>query len=361
MKLLMTLAVGFSLLPAAADAGKIKFQTGTPDIKSAGKMAFGPDGVLFVGDTQNAAIYAFDTGEPSSSKPAAVNVKNIAGKIAAAIGAEAGDILINDVAVNPQTGTVYLSVSRGRGPKGTPAILRVRADGKLSTLSLKKSKYAKTTLANAPKPGGFGRRNRRAQSITDLAFIDGKLIVAGLSNEEFASKLRVIPVPFDDPNRGASVEIYHGAHGGFETRSPVRTFVPYIIDGKPHVVAGYTCTPLVTFPITNLKDGKKFQGRTVAELGNRNTPLDIIAYKKGGKNYLLMANDRRGVMKINAENIGTVKGITKRVARGGKSGLKYDTIENLKGVTQLDKLSDTQAVILVRGSDGYDLKTIELP
>lgn len=361
MRLLMTLAVSLPMvLLGAADAAKMKLKTGTPDIKSAGKLAFGPDGLLFVGDTQNAAIYAFDTGEPSTSaKRAAVNVAGIDKKIAAALGAETGDILINDVKVNPKTGTVYLSVSRGRGPHGTPAILRVGADGKLSSLSLKKARYAKAALPNAPKPGGTGRRNRRAQSITDLAVIDNNLIVAGLSNEEFASKLRVIPIPFDDPSRGASVEIFHGSHGRLETRSPVRTFVPYIIDGKPHVVAGYTCTPLVTFPIGNLKDGKKFQGKTVAELGNHNTPLDIITYKKGGKDYFLTANDRRGVMKIAADNISKIQAIKKRVR--DTAGLKYETVAGLKGVVQLDKLSDTQAVILVKGKGGYDLKTIDLP
>ena len=34
------------------------------------------------------------------------------------------------------------------------------------------------------------------QTITHMAFIDGKLYVSGLSNEEFASKMRVIPYPF---------------------------------------------------------------------------------------------------------------------------------------------------------------------
>ena len=74
-------------------------------------------------------------------------------------------------------------------------------------------------------------------SITDIAFVKGKVVVAGLSNEEFASKLRVLDYPFKNSNAGASVEIFHGAHGRFETRSPIRTFIPYEIDGRPHIVA----------------------------------------------------------------------------------------------------------------------------
>ena len=41
----------------------------------------------------------------------------------------------------------------------------------------------------------------------------GKVYVAGLSNEQFASTLRAIPFPFTEADKGTSVEIYHGAHG----------------------------------------------------------------------------------------------------------------------------------------------------
>ena len=75
------------------------------------------------------------------------------------------------------------------------------------------------------------------QTITHMAFTDGKLYVSGLSSEEFASRMRVIPYPFKSADNGASVEIYHGSHGQLETFSPVFTFVPYTIDGVPSIVA----------------------------------------------------------------------------------------------------------------------------
>jgi hypothetical protein len=52
------------------------------------------------------------------------------------------------------------------------------------------------------------------------------------------------------------------------------------------------------FPLASLKPGAKVTGTTIAELGNRNRPLDMIVYQKGGQDYLLMANNSRGVMKI---------------------------------------------------------------
>src|ERR1051325_5328900 len=327
---------------------------GPMDIKQAGPLAFGPDGVLFVGDNQQGAIYALATGDVSGdASKVSVNVKGIDKQIAAMLGTVASDILINDIAANPASGNVYLSISRGRGNNSAPAIVRVDGAGKLSEVKLSGAPFSKAMLSNV------AAGNQRAQAITDLAYENGKVIVAGLSNEEFSSKLRTLDFPFGKSD-GASVEIYHGNHGRLETRSPVRTFVTLDIAGSPNVLAAYTCTPLVTFPIAELKGGAKVTGKTVAELGNMNTPLDMIEYKKDGKDYLLVANTARGVMKVSMEQIGSVPAIIARV--GGMAGLKYETIDSLKNVRQLDKLNEQNAVLLV-AADGAEaeLKTIALP
>ncbi len=112
--------------------------------------------------------------------------------------------------------------------------------------------------------GGGRGRPLRVQAITDLAYVAGKVIVAGLSNEEFASNLRSIRFPFTEADAGTSVEIYHGNHGQWETRAPVRSFVPFEIKTEPHLLAAYTCTPLVTFPLADLmKSGTKVVGTTM--------------------------------------------------------------------------------------------------
>lgn len=149
------------------------------------------------------------------------------------------------------------------------------------------------------------------------------------------------------------------AHGKFEDTAVVRTFLPINIDGEASLLAGFTCTPLVKFPVNSLKPGEKTRGTTVAELGNRNQPLDMIVYKKDGKDYLLMANSARGVMKITAEGITKNPGITEPV-RGatGIAGQTYETIKELEGVVQLDKLNSTHAVIV---TNSFELRTIALP
>ena len=82
----------------------------------------------------------------------------------------------------------------------------------------------------------------------------------------------------------------------------------YRIGNEPYMLAAYTCTPLVKVPVSELKAGAHIKGTTIAELGNHNQPLDMIVYQKDGKDYLLMTNSSRGVMKIPTEGAGAPRG-----------------------------------------------------
>ena len=282
------------------------------------------------------------------------------------LGTTADDILINDLAVNPDSGNIYLSVSRGRGPDAQPVILKVAGDGQLSQVSLDNVTFAKAELPNAPAAAasvGGARRGRarspRAESITDMAFADGQLIIAGLSNEEFASKLRTVPYPFKEVSGGTSIEIYHGSHAAFETRSPVRTFATYKIGNEVNLLAAYTCTPLVKIPISKLKGSEKVMGDTVAELGAGNQPIDMIVYQKDGKDFVLMSNSTHGVMKVALDNVASVE-LIKEPVRGTK-GLAFEKISPTRNV-QLDRLNATQAVMLAaQDGGGMKLSTMDLP
>jgi hypothetical protein len=232
-------------------------------------------------------------------------------------------------------------------------ILRVGPEGTLEELPLENIRFAKAEIPNAGQ-------SPRAESITDLAYVDGRLFLAGISNEEFSSRLISIPFPFSGPADAAAIEIYHGAHGRFETKAPVRTFVATKINNEPTLLAAYTCTPLVKVPVADLKPGAHIKGTTIAELGNRNRPLDMIAYQKDGKDFLLLANSARGVMKIPTEGAAGAPGINAPVQ--GTKGLGYETIASLKGVMELDQLDARRALILVRDDSGtLNLETIDLP
>jgi hypothetical protein len=86
----------------------------------------------------------------------------------------------------------------------------------------------------------------------------------------------------------SAIEIFHAAHGRDEDYAAVRAFVPFTIGGEPHLLAGFTCTPLVKYPLADLQPGAKVKGTSVIELGNGNTPRDMFVYEKNGKQYILM-------------------------------------------------------------------------
>jgi hypothetical protein len=334
-----------------------------PGLQSIGPLAFGPDGVLFAADRQAAAIYAIELGaQATGGAPGAKDVTGIDQQIASILGTDAKEIQVTDLAVHPKTNNAFISVMRGAGAEAKPALLRVDGAGKVTVVALDGVKMSRAALPNAPNAAAPGQqRNPRMESITDMAFVDGKLVVAGLSNEEFASKLRTIAYPFAAVDPGTSVEIYHGNHGAFETRSPVISFVPYKVNNTPHLIAGYTCTPLVTFPVSSLAPGAKVMGTTIAELGNRNRPTDMIVYSKGGKDYLLIANTSRGVMKVPTAGFANAPGITARVA-SETGGVGFEPVASLKGVEQLDRLDAQRALVLARGESGaLSLQAVALP
>jgi hypothetical protein len=336
-------------------------------LKSAGPLAFGPNGILFVADTKAAAIVAIDTGDTKAAVDGKlIKVEGINQKVAALLGTAADQILINDMVVNPLSRNAYLAVARGRGPDATAVLVRVKVDSQLELFALEKVKSSRGELPDAPVEALSGQNvrqsNPRQESITDIAFLEDRLLIAGLSNEEFSSTLRAIPFPFKTVGKGTSVEIYHGAHGKFETRSPIRTFVPFKVGNEPSLLAAYTCTPLVQFPIKELQPGAKIKGKTVAELGNRNRPIDMIVYQKDGKDYLLLANNSRGIMKITTDSIEQTDSITDPVRDGGKKGLSYETIEAWKGVDQLDRFDKQHAAVLRRGEGGaLNLESLAFP
>lgn len=324
--------------------------TGKAELKSAGALAIGPNGVLFVGDSVGAAVYALEMTDRASGKKAGpLEVTGIGEKIAAMLGTSADQIAINDMVVNTARESVYISVSRGRGADAVPVIVRVDAAGKLTEVSLENIKHASVNLPDGPQAD-----RQRRDTITSIKYVNGKVLVAGLSNEEFSSSLRSITYPFESYTKPAGIEIFHGNHGKFETNSPVRTFVPY----KNDILAAYTCTPLVKIPVSALKAGSKVKGVTIAELGAGNRPLDMIVYANGGKDFVLMANSSRGVMKLSLDNLDTYQPITSRT---DIAGVPYETIASLKGVQQLDKINDVSALVLITSGTSVDLRTIALP
>lgn len=331
---------------------------GPVELQSVGPMTFATSGVLLVGDPKAATVYAIAT-EDQGKSDGGPSIDDLQAAIKSSLGID-GNVELGELAVNPDSGNTYVSIKAG----GQVHLVKINADGEIAKVNLDKVHHASKVLPNAPEDKDVtsrGRtRNARNSSITDLAFFDGKVMVTGLAAGDSPSRVIEFPFPFAENSVATSVDIFHAAHGRVEDAT-IQTFLPMVVDGEPSLLAGFTCTPLVRFPVSDLDGSEKIRGTTVAELGNRNQPLDMVVYEKDGKTSILMSNSARGMMKISAEGIGEREGLTNPVRGGGTAGQPFETVESLSGVKQMDKLDAAHAVAIIDDNGTLALRTIELP
>ncbi len=358
--LLVTLSLAApAALPAEASAPA---KEPSPGPASVGAMAFAPDGALLVADSKTAAIFSLrvtDEGTPSPSSDRLV-IEEVDAKIAALLGVTPRDVLVNDMAVHPSSRAIYLSLSRGKGEDALPAIARVGHGGEVSLLDLAAATQAHMSIHKAPAEDATDRRGRslRAWAITDLELDGNNLYVAGLSNEEFASTLRTLSYPFGTQTT-SSVEIFHGAHGRFETHAPIRSLLAIRLEGKKHLLAGYTCTPLVSLPVAELADGSHVKGKTVAELGNRNTPVDMLRVEKDGKEWVVVINSTRAGMRIDPADIAKTGSLSEKV-EDVTAGVPFVPLA-LGGVQRIADLDAERLVTLRRVASNGSLALTSWP
>jgi hypothetical protein len=355
-------------------------QRGSVELRSAGPITFGPDGVLFVADNAAATIHAIevaDGGAASAAEP--FDLEHVDERVASYLGAAVGDVAIHDLAVHPATHEVYLSVRRGHGDDARAVLVRIDGvDGAVSEVDLVDVPTASVRLDDAPEEADdrsdvtlptdgsgeeltFGdrtirilKRPIRMATVTDLAVTGDALLVAGLSNEEFASKLRRIPLPFGSDVQANNLEIFHVSHGQWETAAPIRTFVPY--EGGRSILASYTCTPVVHFALDGVEPDTKIVGRTVAELGAMNQPLDMVSCTIGGAEHVLVANSSHGLIKIATHDIDDQAGLTEPKEPVGVPR----EVEDLQGIVKLENLDGSHVLALqVDAAGGQHLRSLK--
>jgi hypothetical protein len=362
------LALAAALLLASPLAAAVSAGAGAPPVASFSALAFAPDGTLFVGDARAGALLALDLGErPRKAEAAAVELADVEAKLAALLGTTAADVLVHDLAVDPIAHDVYVAVSRNRGKWAlewnlpndlgdASELVRLRADGRLEGVDLGGVKWSRVEL---PKPVAPGTKHPwkegtdlRTEAITDLAWDDGTLWVAGLSNEEFSSAIWRVAYPFSAaPVAITTVENYHVAHGKWETEAPVRTLVPLEIGGKKHLVAAYLCTPLVLFETASLVDGAHVRGRTVAEFGSGNYPLDIVQVANSRGRRLMLANSNLPLLVVDVAELERFEGALAAPVESYTAGVPAQYRAS-SGIQQLDLIGGRILLMLKRTPRG---------
>ena len=371
---LLAVTVYFSQAPSAdaitkdSDTIMANVQEGDTDIARIGRMSFAPNGVLLVADIGSASIVAIDTGDAGPVKKLKERVNDVDKKIGAALGTDKEGIRIADMAVNPASGKIYVSVQRKAD--GLNAIIIFDENGTLSPLDLKKARYVRVSLPVADQ--------KTISNISGVEFSNGRVLAAGQSNEEFSSKIYSLPLPLTHGKSGEvySTETYHVAHGRWETRAPIQSFIPYEEEGEDYIVGSFACTPIAKFKISDIKKDAPIKGTSVVELGSGNRPMDMFTYEKNGKKWLITNTDRFhherrplgpsqywGVRvdmsylqadKINEEAVRRV--ITEK---SGPNGI--EVVDALFFAKHVAKLNNDEMVILRDNKGALDLELSKLP
>ena len=338
------------LVMVTVSAREPGMKKGTPDIVSISVLEFNKDGILFIGDSKGGNVFAVDLADnvPSDNEKA-LTIADLEDQLAGMLGTTADNIMVHDMAINPVSQNIYLSVSRGRAKwtsrweapndlVDADILIKISPSGEMSEASLENVDFSSVSIPN-PIDASIEHRWKkgaklRSDAITDIAFDEGNVYISGLSNEEFRAALWTASYPFSKDVGANTLEIFHGAHGKWETASPIRALLPYDLNNEKQILAAYLCTPLVTIDANKLENGKHVKGRTVAEFGSGNFPIDMVKYQNKGKDYILMSNSALPLLLFDPEDVANYEGEITEEVEGYMAGVKY-TPRSGTGIQQL--------------------------
>ena len=328
-------------------------------------ITFDADGRLYIADSGTGEIHALMPAAATNENMGnAFNLRNVDTTIAELLGTSTDRIRIRDLAVHPSTTEAYVAVARINGDMLESTVVVIDQSGQARILEAESQATVSLPFAPTDDFMFYDTFMSRDLSITDLTAHDGVLYATGMSNADFASTLWTVPLPFAGQPTVTTVEIYHGIHGQSETRAPIRTMVIEELNGEPTVIAAYTCTPLVAFPVSAIQDGEHITGKTIGELGYGNTPGDLLAIagqdNEGNPTRFLYVNNKNqsgqviamGTIEaaINAPGIEAPLGITK-VDLGASE-------TPMTGILHLDDLDPTRLLGVRRDPDEGDIELV---
>jgi hypothetical protein len=372
----LVLAVGLLVLntssaaPKKITADKLLKNVQTQGLKFSriGRMSFAKAGVLLVADRGNGSVVAIDTGDLGPARPLKKRVDSVDKLVGGALGTNAAGVQIVDMAVNPLSGLIYLSVIRKQD--GISTLLTIDATGKVAAVNLAKARHVRITLP--------GDGKAKVSNVTGVKLAGSRVLAAGQSGREFASKIYSIPLPLEHGNSAAvySTETYHVAHGRWESRAPIQSFIPVQEKGKTYIVGSFSCTPIAKFPVDGLESGAKVKGTSIVELGSGNRPIDMFIYKKGGKDWLVTNTDRfhhkrRPIgpsqywgCRVDLKYLGateTNEKAARRVVKQKKGPAGMEVVDILFGVKHIDQFDNDKVVVLRDNKGQLDLEPAVLP
>jgi hypothetical protein len=366
----VALALGVSTAQAQTNSLRNPEQ-GTPSVKSIDAISFGLDGLLLIGDGKGKQVVAVDTGDTTKIAWTKTEITDLTNVLAQRLGAEAKDIQILKVAVNPASQRAYIAVRMLAMKKDI--VLTVDGNANVKEFALENVKFVAVPLP----------ADANVNSVTGVSWAGDRVLVTALSKDTFANKCFSIMAPLgQDGSCGSfSTETFHVAHNKWETGAPIRTMMPYEENGKKYLIGTFTCTPIVKYSLEEMQPGAKVKGISVIELGQGNTPQYMFTYEKGGKKYILMNAMRMGQMQksnpVGPSEFWTAKvdfTILSEMDKVNKNALWRTTgkantsttdraqiVPTFHGVTHMGQLDAEHALVIRKEDKGVSLQVLPLP
>jgi hypothetical protein len=338
-----------------------------PAMRSVSKIGFGDAQTLFVADWKGARIFALAVPAPVRPAGKPFNLMDVEASIARALRVDPKALRFEDMAVQPDSELAYVALTvRGAKGQGRPAIVSIDAMGQVRRIDLARVAGAAPITDAPPADAAFWRElPAQTLTVTDMRFYQDRLYVAGLSNSSFASTLRVYDYPFTGKASATTIEMYHPVHNQVETRAPIRSMTVMTLGGEPTLVAAYTCTPLVTIPLKDLKDGAHIAARTVGELGWGSVPNGLVSFRFGEGEYALLINSSRSADLLSAADLAgaaAAPGLTRPIEWPGKPylGVKA-TMAPMSAAMRVDNLNAQLLLALRRSDAGGEMQLVSIP
>ena len=166
--------------------------------------------------------------------------------------------------------------------------------------------------------------------------------------------------------------------GAGKTKAPMSVLIPFKEGDKSYVVGAFSCTPVVKYPLDSIQPGAQIKGTSVIELGSGNRPVDMFVYEKDGKTFVLSNTFRfhherkpfgpspywtvKFEQSLLAENEAVNEAAIRRLGKNYESATeRIEMVETFHGVMQMDKLSDSLALVLRQDKESLTLEPLALP
>lgn len=260
-----------------------KAQLGDPHLGSAQRLAFGPGGVLLVGDGVRDRVIAIETGEGGFGVvPAPGSVFGLRAAVAHLYGEEvqAGEVVVQDVAVEPWSRRIYLAAERYHDGATEPLIAYFDDEGRLRRFSTDQVIWAAIRLPRADESGGI---------LQGLSWIQSKVVavVAGGAFMPSTVFVRETPIRHGDAAYSLQPATVLPSTGQSHADLPITAATGQVAEETGAWLATFVGAPVARFSLGSLEPGAA-DGVTVFDLGAGREARAVVAAADGTRSWLWM-------------------------------------------------------------------------